>query len=443
MNWMLPQVLASWAAMAAGAWLGWLGGRAMGAASAGAALGAMGAMGLAMAVDGLRARRLMSWLRGGTDAEAPRIGGLWGEIAYRVERSQRQRDQALVNEQRRLSGFLSAIEASPNGVLLLDEGDHISWCNALAADHLGLNPQRDRGQPITNLVRSPAFVAHLQGGHWLEPVALGLPGREGSLLVSVRGHGDGQKLLVTQDVTERQRGDAMRRDLVANVSHEIRSPLTVLSGFIETMQTLALSEAERGRMLLLMQQQSERMQGLVADLLVLAKLEGGPRPPIDRWVPLADLMQQVADDAVQISGGRHRVELAGGEALALAGSQAELVSAVTNLATNAVRYTPDGGHIRLSWSLRPDGQASIEVLDTGIGIAREHLPRLTERFYRVDSSRSRETGGTGLGLAIVKHVVQRHGGVLEVDSVLGDGSCFRLVLPPSRVRREPVDCAVA
>jgi two-component system phosphate regulon sensor histidine kinase PhoR len=434
MNWVLSQVLFVGVAVVVGSFLGALVGDTQGHPAMGAVTGVLLIECLAFAVDARRARRLMKWLRKDGEGPPPPLGGLWGEIVYRVERSRARRDRALAAEQQRLSGFLSAIEASPNGVMLLDEGDHITWCNAVAADHLGLDPRRDQGQPVTNLVRSPAFVAYLQGGDWVQPVQLGMPGREGTLQLLVRNYNQGQKLMVTQDMTERQRTDAMRRDLVANVSHEIRSPLTVLVGFIETLQSLDLDEVERARMLSLMQQQAERMQVLLADLLTLAQLEGSPRPPIDRWEPLPEMMRRVAADAQALSAGRHAIELVEGDRLDLAGTGAELFSAVTNLATNAVRYTPDGGRIRLSWQLRPDGRIEIEVADTGIGIAREHLPRLTERFYRVDSSRSRETGGTGLGLAIVKHVAQRHGGTLEVESTLGAGSRFRIVLPAARVR---------
>ena len=243
------------------------------------------------------------------------------------------------------------------------------------------------------------------------------------------------KLVLSQDVTERLRAEAMRRDFVANVSHEIRTPLTVLAGFVETMASLPLSSAERSRVITLMQQQTDRMQVLVADLLQLAQLEGSPRPPADRWTPLGPLLQRAADDARRLSAGRHGVVVDAPEGIDLAGLETELLSAVANLATNAVRYTPAEGQIHIGWRQRADGQGEIEVRDTGIGIAREHLPRLTERFYRVDGSRSRDTGGTGLGLSIVKHVVQRHGGSLEIDSEPGKGSRFRLLLPAGRVRQ--------
>ena len=239
----------------------------------------------------------------------------------------------------------------------------------------------------------------------------------------------------------------MRRDFVANVSHEIRTPLTVLAGFVETMSRLPLSEVERQRVLTVMTQQTDRMQGLVGDLLTLAQLEGSPRPPVDRWLAVADLMQRVQVDALALSAGRHALGVAGGGDAEIAGSDTELLSAVGNLVNNAVRYTPDGGRIDVAWRWRDDGSAEIAVTDTGPGIAREHLPRLTERgigiptrdldriferFYRVDGSRSRETGGTGLGLSIVKHVAQRHGGAIDITSEVGKGSTFKLVLPALR-----------
>jgi two-component system phosphate regulon sensor histidine kinase PhoR len=221
---------------------------------------------------------------------------------------------------------------------------------------------------------------------------------------------------------------------VANVSHEIRTPLTVLSGFVETLAQLPLTEPERQRVLLLMGQQTGRMQALVGDLLMLAQLEGSPRPGADRWLPLTPLLQRALADATALSAGRHTLVLRSTDDIELAGVEGELLSAVGNLLANAVRYTPEGGRIELGWTRLDDGRGVIEVTDTGLGIAREHLPRLTERFYRVDGSRSRDTGGTGLGLSIVKHVVQRHGGEIDIESELGKGSSFRLLLPALRVR---------
>ncbi|MEO7336662.1 MAG: phosphate regulon sensor histidine kinase PhoR [Caldimonas sp.] len=347
----------------------------------------------------------------------------------------RASEQSARIERERLSQFLSAIEVSPNGVLLLDGRDQIEWCNSRAADHFALDPQRDRRQRITNLVRAPAFVSYLQAGRFDEPVVFqGGPRGKSTLSVRVRRYGDDMKLILTEDMTERERSDGMRRDFVANVSHEIRTPLTVLSGFLETLVNLPLSEAERKRVLTMMTQQAQRMGTLVNDLLTLAQLEGSPRPAADRWVDLRSLLAQVEADARALSAGRHTLAFANAGDVEIAGSQAELVSAVTNLVNNAIRYTPEGGKIDVAWRVLSDGSGELSVSDTGPGIAREHLPRLTERFYRVDGSRSRETGGTGLGLSIVKHVAQRHGGELRIASEVGRGSSFQLVLPAFRIR---------
>ena len=229
----------------------------------------------------------------------------------------------------------------------------------------------------------------------------------------------------------------MRRDFVANVSHEIRTPLTVLSGFIETMGSLPLTEVERQRVIGLMSQQAERMQTLVSDLLTLAQIEGSPRPAPDRWLNVDDLMQRIDNDVRGLSRGRHPVTVSmnvDGKSCEIAAVESEWLSAMGNLVSNAVRYTPDGQPIDVLWRVLPDGRAEFSVKDGGVGIAPEHLPRLSERFYRADSSRSRNTGGTGLGLSIVKHVVQRHGGELKVTSEVGKGSTFTLVLPAVRVR---------
>ncbi len=421
-------------ALVLGALLGAVFGAALRQPVAGAATGALAGVLLSMVVDTRRGLRLLDWLRGPQQTDAPRDQGFWGELAYRIERTLRQKEVAVGHERERLAQFLAAIEASPNGVMLLDANDQIEWCNTVAAQHFGLDPTRDRLQRVTNLVRSPLFVAYLQSGVFEEPVTFAGPAGRSTVSLMVRPYGEGMKLLLSQDITERERAEAMRRDFVANVSHEIRTPLTVLAGFVETLASLPLTEPERQRVLHLMGQQTNRMQALVGDLLMLAQLEGSPRPGADRWLGLTLLLQRSLADAVALSAGRHTVTLREGPELEVAGVESELLSAVGNLLANAVRYTPDGGRIELAWSLLEDGRGAIEVNDTGLGIAREHLPRLTERFYRVDGSRSRDTGGTGLGLSIVKHVIQRHGGEIDIQSEPGKGSTFRLLLPGLRVR---------
>jgi len=434
-SWLLPRIFLAGLAIGAGVLAGALA-RAMLQLPLLAEFIASGvAVGILVLVDVVRCQRLLHWLRTALQDPAPRDAGLWGELAYRIERAVRDRDKTISRDRLQHAQFLSAIEASPNGVLMLDGMDQIKWCNRIAADHFSLDPQRDLLQPITNLVRSPAFVSFLQTGKFDEALVLPNVRGIGTLSVIVRNYGEGMRLVLTQDITAVERAEAMRRDFVANVSHEIRTPLTVLAGFIETMVALPLSEAERRRVLTLMGQQSQRMEVLVGDLLTLAQLEGRPRPAADRWVVLDDLLVRVENDAQALSNGRHHIHVQTDTHAELAGIESELLSGVANLVSNAVRYTPEGGDIDVSWRMLGDGSGELVVSDTGVGISREHLPRLTERFYRVDGSRSRETGGTGLGLSIVKHVVQRHGGELQIQSEPAKGSRFRMILPAIRVRQ--------
>jgi two-component system phosphate regulon sensor histidine kinase PhoR len=433
MEGLLPRLLVGVLCMAAGALAGLI---AHGNRSTlvGALIGGLVGLACVVVFDALRGWRLMRWLRGTHDHPAPRDSGFWGEVAYRIERSLRALERNAEAERTRLSQFVSAMEASPNGVLLLDDADQIEWCNSRAAEHFGLDPERDRRQRVTNLIRSPEFVAYLQSGEFDEPLTLHPLRGPGSLQVLVRRYGDDSKLVLSQDLTERERADRMRRDFIANVSHEIRTPLTVLSGFLETLRNLPLTEVEQKRVLALMSQQTQRMHDLVADLLTLARLEGSPRPGSDRWVDVDALFAHAGNEAIALSAKRHSITFASGVGAQIAGDETELRSALGNLVGNAVRYTPEGGRIDVTWRVADNGSGEIAVSDTGPGIARTHLPRLTERFYRVESSRSRESGGTGLGLAIVKHVMQRHGGELDIASELGKGSTFKLVFPAVRVR---------
>ena len=435
MNWLIARFLAALLTLCALLLVGYLAGRAASSPVVGLVVGGLLGVLAVVSSEARHGKQLMAWLRGAQAGQAPRDSGIWGELAYRVERALRQRDATIVQERERLDQFLSAIEASPNGVMLLDATESIEWCNSVAAAHFGLDPLRDRRQRVTNLVRAPAFVAHLQARRFDDAVVFAGPLGRSTLSVLVRPYGEGMMLVLSQDITERERTEAMRRDFVANVSHEIRTPLTVLAGFLETLAALPLTEAERQRVLGHMQQQTARMQALVGDLLTLAQLEGSPQPGADRWLSVVDLLGPACSDARVLSGGRHAISADASDDAEIAGDAGELRSAVGNLLTNAARYTPDGGRITVRWCWREGGGADLEVRDNGIGIAREHIPRLTERFYRVDGSRSRDTGGTGLGLSIVKHVVQRHGGEIEISSEAGQGSVFRLVFPAFRVRR--------
>ena len=403
-----------------------------------------------LVVDSFYLGRFFRWLRIAQNNDEissmayvlPALPGVWGEVSERVRKIIRQQERKLVEAQARLDEFLAAMQASPGGVVLLDAEDRIEWCNYMATQHFGFDARRDVSQHIANLVRAPGFKAYMASDDFSHDVVIpgsaSQPGRPVNLSVHAHAYGNGRKLLLSRDITAIELAEAMRRDFVANVSHEIRTPLTVLSGFIETLQTLPLNEPDRTRYLALMSQQSQRMQTLVNDLLTLSRLEGSPQPSVNEWVACSALMAQCEQEARALSKilttHGHRLEFAVDAGWEVSGAQAELFSALSNLVTNAVRYTPDGGQVHVSWKILETGQGQFLVKDSGAGIAPEHLPRLTERFYRVDRSRSRETGGTGLGLAIVKHVAQRHGAELQIASVVGQGSAFSITFPASRVR---------
>lgn len=403
-----------------------------------------------MLMDAWRGYRVRSWLRHGDLAMVPSISGWWGVVLDRSRKLLRDRERSIATGDQRLKDFLSAIQASPNGVLMLDANAQIEWCNQTAATHLGIHPERDVMQRVGNLLRDPVFTAYMTVENPVDPVVI--PGHrhrlERPVRISVQRHryGEGKQLLLTRDVTMLEQAEAMRRDFVANVSHEIRTPLTVMSGFVETLLTLQLTGEEQHRYLGLMSIQAARMQGLVEDLLTLSRLEGSPVPSFLNALPLKRLMETCELEARGLSdtllqGAAPQIILfESNPALddaVLMGEARELQSALSNLVSNAVRYTPAGGQIHVSIDHGIDGSLLMMVRDTGVGIAAEHLPRLTERFYRVDRSRSRESGGTGLGLAIVKHVMQRHGGSLSITSDVGHGSCFKLIFPANRWRFHP------
>jgi two-component system phosphate regulon sensor histidine kinase PhoR len=399
-----------------------------------------------------RSNRYLDWIRSGDLSQIPKLNGVWGEAADRSRRLLREQNKTLNNSNKRLDDFLSAIQASPNGVILLDANAQIEWCNLTAASHFGLNPTADISQHIGNLVRDPVFVAYFAAGNFSNEVTISGKNNSNSLpsklAVRIHPYGQGKKLLLSNDVTGREAAEFMRRDFVANVSHEIRTPLTVLSGFVETLQSLDLDDIERAKYLGFMAQQTQRMQSLVSDLLILSRLEGSPSPLSDTWVNADELLNSCELEAKSLKLEMNPKDSKSSTAdnlvfdvqsnLELAGSYAELLSAMCNLVNNAVRYTPVEGRISVTFRLLEKGGVSFTVVDTGSGIYPEHLPRLTERFYRVDTSRSRESGGTGLGLAIVKHVVQRHGGELQISSTLGKGSSFGFTLPDYRVRLKKI-----
>lgn len=434
------------AALGGAAYMAW----GMVGAAAGVALGAW----VALLWESAQLHTLRRWLARGELHAQPALHGVWSVLATYARRAVRSREEAAQSAERRVQDILAALQASPNGLVLMDSLGRIEWCNHMAERHFGMDAERDIGQSVGNLLRDPAFSTYWATQDFGLPVVMA--GRESSLerpvmlSVHIYPYGDGRQLLLARDITALEQAEAMRRDFVANVSHEIRTPLTVLVGFIETLQTLDLSSQERQHYLALMGQQSGRMQSLVQDLLTLSRLEGSPLPGYSDWMPVKAMLHQCAVEAQALSqllakaakgSAMHVITFpevdAPGMHWEIAGSQAELISAFSNLISNALRYTPLGGCIAVRWQILDDGSARFSVQDSGPGIDPGHIGRLTERFYRVDRSRSRDTGGTGLGLAIVKHALQRHGAKLEIHSQPGAGATFSAVFPAHRLRVAP------
>jgi two-component system phosphate regulon sensor histidine kinase PhoR len=363
----------------------------------------------------------------------------WEEIFAALARLLRRRTHIESRLSAALDRFQQAGAALPEGVIILDESDNITWCNPKAELYFGLSNQRDRGQQITYLVRHPQFAEYLDTRNFREPLLLRLKREEQEVSLSVQlvPYGGSEKLLLSRDITRWERMETIRRDFVANVSHELRTPLTVLSGFLETLTDSPQSDPDiHRRSLELMAEQAHRMQRLVEDLLTLSRLESAQNPLREEYVDVPALVRNLFAEAQAISGGKHRLILSADNTNGLRGNAEELRSAFSNLISNAIRYTPEHKTIEVGWTQR-GGEPAFMVRDEGIGIDSQHIPRLTERFYRVDRGRSRASGGTGLGLAIVKHVLSRHQAHLDVQSTPGTGSTFTAVFPAARDAQAP------
>jgi two-component system phosphate regulon sensor histidine kinase PhoR len=407
---------------------------------AGAAFGATWGWGLLSLLLGalvlhhaLHLRTLEHWAAGPPSETVPEGEGWWRNAFTLIY----QRQRAEIRTRRRLARALArsrqAGRALPYGVVILDADFRILWCNDTSEAHFSLSGEQDRNQPILNLARQPELAEYAAARDFSAPLEL-RTARSDGLILSVQfvPYEESQWLMLSRDVTQAARLEAVRRDFVANVSHELRTPLTVLVGFLETLRERKADPERAERFIRLMEDQGARMQRILDDLLALSTLESAPDPPGDERVAVGGLLSRIRSEAEGLSGGRHRVVLDETPGYDLLGADAELASAFGNLASNAVRYTPPGGEVRLVWRAGPGG-AVFSVEDTGIGIEREHIPRLTERFYRVDRGRSRDTGGTGLGLAIVKHTLSRHQASLEIESEPGKGSRFIARFPARRV----------
>ena len=381
-----------------------------------------------------QARLVLEWSKQ-PQSPPPTDVGEWDSIVANLYRHSQQQTHALQASEASNQAILSAAQALPIGVMTLNQQLEILWFNQTAHTLLEVQEQ-DIGKNLLQLLRGPEFVAYCQQSSWPDGTNIrhNPKGKERTLRVRLVAYAQDQLMLTVRDLTQLEKLETTRRDFVANVSHELRTPLTVLHGFLETLKDTphgVISPEQRDHFMSLMLEQSTRMQTLVSDLLTLSNLETSPsaeRTPVH----MSAIIAAVQSQAEALSAGHHHFEWVVDPELQLLGAQSELASAVLNLVTNAVRYTPEGGHITVKWQRDSAGHASLRVTDTGIGIATEHIPRLSERFYRVDRGRSRDAGGTGLGLAITKHVAMRHDGRMEVQSKLGEGSTFSLVFPPER-----------
>ena len=373
------------------------------------------------------------WLDDLNERMAPDGAGLWGEIFALLNKMIRRHRKERAQKVAALQHMEQAISALPEGVSILDEAYHIEWCNLLAEQHFGLDCSRDIGQQITYLARQPELMQYLALREFAEPLILRGASQAGLILsIKLIVYGGNKLLLISRDVTQLERIEVMRRDFVANVSHELRTPLTVVGGFIETLGDMPNLENDMARKAIqLMGEQTQRMGRLVVDLLTLSKLEDTLNAPQKDAVDVPALLRMLCQEGESLSAKRHVLRLELMSEHAVLGSAEELRSAFGNLISNAICYTPQGGTILVSWHEQGD-QLVFSVQDSGIGIAPQHIPRLTDRFYRVDHSRSRETGGTGLGLAIVKHIAGRHHARLEIISEEGAGSTFKIVFSADR-----------
>lgn len=388
-------------------------------------------------ISGNQHHKFQRWVRD-LNVPPPPSMGPWDDVLAPIYRKLKQNRIDLQTLNRHLEGIMMAAEALPDGAVTLDQNMNVQWCNQTACQHLGLNLATDRHQSIFNILRSPEFADYAQDKAWEQPLLLHLSqrGRERAVLLQLTPYGLGHFLLVSRDVTQVEKLETTRKDFVANVSHELRTPLTVLLGFLETLRDMpadSLPIEQRVRYEQMMLEQAQHMQAIVSDLLTLSTLESSPSAETTA-VPLNCVIEQALHRVQALSNGQHVFVNNIDENLWLEGAETELASAVGNLLTNAARYTPKDGTITTSWFMNEDGSATFSVQDTGIGIAPQDIPRLTERFYRADKGRSRATGGTGLGLAITRHVVVRHQAELNIKSRYGAGSTFSIHFPKDRVR---------
>ncbi len=379
---------------------------------------------------------LQEWLKKPILSKIPVGGGVWEDVLAQLYKSHRKNLRQQTQLSAELARFRHAAGALPDGIIVLNARNEIEWCNAPAEYRLGLDIQKDLNKPINYLVRQQAFIDYLNEDNFeqLDPIKIQSPLHESTLELQVVNYGKRQKLLICRDITQLERIDTVRRDFIANVSHELRTPLTVVGGFIETLMDMegAIPGSTRSYFSM-MQDQTKRMQVLINDLLVLSQIESNVQTPNDTIIKMDQLLNSLVNDAKSLSQGKHTIQSAITPDLYITGDISEIQSALSNLISNAIRYSPDGGDIMIEWKANND-MAVFSVQDHGIGIEPEHIARIAERFYRVDKGRSRLTGGTGLGLSIVKHILSRHQAKLTVESQYGHGSTFSVTFPTERLK---------
>ncbi|MFQ3199443.1 MAG: two-component system phosphate regulon sensor histidine kinase PhoR [Zhongshania sp.] len=376
-------------------------------------------------------QHLSDWLYSGADKELPEAMGMWGQVLDVIYNMQRDATQNTAKLQAMIDYLHSSFASMSDAVVMLDALGNIEWCNASAHDLLGLRMSDDTGRQLINLVRNPVFLRYFEGEHYKAPLEMASPVNSNlSLSVSLSFFGQRNRLLFARDVTRTQHLEQMRKDFVANVSHELRTPLTVINGYLETFSDHGGDNPRWDRAVSQMLEQSRRMHMLIQDLMLLSRLEALPKAGDDAVIQLRSLMEMIREECELAAKSPRRVVIECDDTIAISGNANELRSAFSNLAVNAARYTSENDTITLRW-YRDDDHAYFEVEDTGIGIEPQYIPRLTERFYRVDQSRSIDTGGTGLGLAIVKHVLIRHRAELRIRSIPDKGSVFGCVFPRS------------
>ena len=377
--------------------------------------------------------RLYQWLRS-EEGKIPESLGMWADIFDRIHELQKSNRLQQEKHQSVIQEFLSMTDAFPDATLVIDQNDCLTWFNDAAHNLLGFHISEDLGQPVTNLLRDPDFADWIAVGEQVQTSFEMASPADGTIRldVSIITYREKQRLLVLRDVTEINNLEKIRRDFVANVSHELRTPLTVLLGYLESISDQCPDDVTP--VISKMQDQAHQMQGLLSDLLELSRLQSAEQVSEDQSIDVPATLMQLKEQSEELSQDRHSFKFSIEPGLFLLGNAVDLESAFRNLINNAIKYTADGGEIAVRWESTEEGP-TFSVQDTGIGIPTRDIPRLTERFYRVGSDRSRDSGGTGLGLSIVKHVLNAHEASLNIDSELGLGSTFSCVFPVERTSR--------